>query len=87
MKIFPEKKAIVADVKDLVEAELTKKDFSRSQLVPNCAKVVLPFDVPTVETLYDHDIRVEGPIKYEYEFKWHKPLPLFKHLFRCIRLF
>jgi len=79
MQIYPTKKAIVADVKELVAAELTKNDFSKSQLVRSCAKVVLPFDVPTVETLYDHGIDIEGPINHEYAFKWHKPLPAFRH--------
>lgn len=79
MRTVPNKTAIVAGLEELVAVGLRKKDFSRSRLVRSSAHIVLPFDVPTVETLYSKGIDVEGPILHEYPFKWHRPLPAFKH--------
>ena len=79
MKVIPDKKAIVADLRDLVDADLNEGDFSRSQVLPSSYQVVIPYDIPTVETLYAKGIDVEGPITHEYDFKWHKLLPAFKH--------
>lgn len=80
MQTIPEKKAIVAHAKVLVQAGLKQSDFSRSMVVPDSGgKIIIPFDTPTVEKLYEHKIRVKGPIAYDYEFKWHRQLPPFAH--------
>jgi SNF2 family DNA or RNA helicase len=79
MQIIPDKKAIVAHGKVLIQAGLKPSDFSKTARVPNSPKVVIPYDVLSVAKLYEHDIDVRGPITYDYPFKWHKHLPPFAH--------
>lgn len=79
MELHPDRQAIVASVQELVQAGLREKDFSLSKLVPSCAKVVIPHDHNTVELLYSRGIDVDGPIKFHYDFTWHKRLPAMRH--------
>lgn len=81
MKLFPNKKAVVLPLQDLCNADLHASQFTRSQVMRESKQIILPYDVPTMATLYDHGCNPDkvSPIQTEYSFKWEKDLPAFKH--------